>query len=273
MDDLIAQIRVRLADPKRRTEEQRSVFNESFRGLDIAGLMRGMAGVQADLDRAVAAVRSGRIDPDVHARANQIAAAMSTPVSRPLSPPADEAAIAAAETALGVALPPQLRRIYSEVADGGFGPGLGLLELSRVVGRYAELRAGDELPDKRTWPEGLLPVVDRDGELECVEASSGRVIDWDPEGLSRRSSEAVFGRSFRELAPSVEDWLAAWLARPTLGERMADGLKAAQVKAARESRARIAAMSPEERRAMGLPDEGWERVVWGGLGLEEDEPA
>jgi len=29
-------------------------------------------------------------------------------------------------------------------------------------------------------------------------------------------------------------------------------------------------MSPEERAAMGLPESGWEHVVWGGLGLDED---
>jgi hypothetical protein len=42
---------------------------------------------------------------------------------------------------------------------------------------------------------------------------------------------------------------------------------------ARKARARIAAMTPEERAAMGLPETGWEQVVWGGIGLEEDEGA
>jgi hypothetical protein len=42
------------------------------------------------------------------------------------------------------------------------------------------------------------------------------------------------------------------------------------VEEARKARARIAAMSSEQRRAMGLPDVGWEKVVWGGLGLEDD---
>lgn len=40
---------------------------------------------------------------------------------------------------------------------------------------------------------------------------------------------------------------------------------------ARRSRAMIAAMTPEERAAMGLPEVGWEQVVWGGIGLDEDE--
>jgi len=28
-------------------------------------------------------------------------------------------------------------------------------------------------------------------------------------------------------------------------------------------------MTPEQRAAMGLPSVGWERVVWGGIGLDE----
>ena len=35
----------------------------------------------------------------------------------------------------------------------------------------------------------------------------------------------------------------------------------------------IARLSPEERAKMGLPETGWERVVWGGLGWDEDETA
>ena len=45
---------------------------------------------------------------------------------------------------------------------------------------------------------------------DCVEAATGRVIAWDPEDLSERSSEAVFARSFREIHP--------------IGRGMADGL-------------------------------------------------
>lgn len=29
-------------------------------------------------------------------------------------------------------------------------------------------------------------------------------------------------------------------------------------------------VTTEERRAVGLPEVGWERVVWGGLGLDDD---
>jgi len=30
-------------------------------------------------------------------------------------------------------------------------------------------------------------------------------------------------------------------------------------------------MTPEERAGFGLPAVGWEKVVWGGIGLEPDE--
>jgi hypothetical protein len=39
---------------------------------------------------------------------------------------------------------------------------------------------------------------------------------------------------------------------------------------ARRSRATIAAMTAEQRTAMGLPAVGWERVVWNGLGLDDE---
>jgi hypothetical protein len=43
------------------------------------------------------------------------------------------------------------------------------------------------------------------------------------------------------------------------------------VAAARAARAHIAAITPQQRAEMGLPEQGWERVVWAGLGLEPDQ--
>lgn len=41
-------------------------------------------------------------------------------------PPASEEQLYATETALGFLLPPVLRALYAEVANGGFGPGGGI---------------------------------------------------------------------------------------------------------------------------------------------------
>jgi hypothetical protein len=136
------------------------------------------------------------------------------------------------------------------------------------------------MPRGREWPAGLLPVLHQDPGWDCVEASTGRVVGWDPEELSERSSEARFQASFSDVAPSVEAWLAEWLTSRTHEEER-DEMMAQftspeyQAKQANEARDAIRRMSLEERRAMGLPDENWEEVVWGGIGWpppEGDEP-
>ena len=50
--------------------------------------------------------------------------------SKSLFPPTTFETVAAAEVRLGFRLPPLLRRIYTEVANGGIGPGTGLVGLS-----------------------------------------------------------------------------------------------------------------------------------------------
>ncbi len=68
--------------------------------------------------------------------------------------------LAATEARLGFPLPRLLARVYTEVADGGFGPGYGLLSLASresdersLSSVYLEFRAGD-------WLERLLPLWD-----------------------------------------------------------------------------------------------------------------
>src|SRR6185437_14876539 len=43
-----------------------------------------------------------------------------------LAPPASEDDLRAAERVIGFPLPPLLRRLYGEIANGGFGPSLGV---------------------------------------------------------------------------------------------------------------------------------------------------
>lgn len=105
---------------------------------------------------------------------------------------------------------------------------------------------------------------------DCVEAATGRVIAWDPEELTERSSETRFQRSFRDIAPTVEAWLTEWVGSKSQAEKMAEQMRDYQLKAAREARASIGRLTSEQRAAMGLPEVGWERVVWGGIGLDED---
>lgn len=82
------------------------------------------------------------------------------------SPPASPAAVARAEAALGFALPATLRVIYLDVANGGFGPGYGVMGVDggftddrkmTVVGLHHVFLGRD--PDDPTWQwnEDWLP--------------------------------------------------------------------------------------------------------------------
>jgi hypothetical protein len=244
--------------------------------MDLGSMLSLGRSLADSFQNVVAANEEGRVDPTGYARALELGRHMETPAPMVQPGPADETAIAGAERRFGHGLPPALRRVYSEVADGGFGPGEGLLPLTMAVAQYEELRSPGMMPRGRTWPDGLLPLVSMAPGWECVDAATGRVIAWDPQELSERSREETFQRSFSERFASVEEWLSDWVTSKTQAETDAEMMAQLmspdhQVEQAREARASIAAMSLEERRAMGLPDVGWEEVVWGGLGWEEPE--
>jgi hypothetical protein len=248
------------------------VFSANVMSMDLGQLLTAMTGAGSDLKRVVAANQAGVVDWGMAAKAEQVATDMSTRAHGELPPPADLDALDRAERELGFALPPTLRRLYAEVANGGFGPGSGLLPIEGVVDAYREL--GAATPIGRVWPERLLPIVHHDPWYDSVDAGSAteRIVTWDPEELHERSSEADWQRSFSEVAPSLEAWLSEWVDSRPQQDLFAEEMAASQVEEARRSRARIAQMTPEERAAMGLPEVGWEQVVWGGLGLEDDQP-
>jgi hypothetical protein len=231
-----------------------------------------LGGLLGDLGRVVAANRAGQpIDGDVRERVDAMEASLTLDDGHDLAPPADAAALELAERRLGFPLAEDLRRLYAEVADGGFGPGGGLLPISAAVDAYAELRADPPGPRGEVWPERLLPIQALDPGYVCI-AEDGQIIDWDPEELAEEAGPRGWQRSFKPAAPSIRDWLEAWVGSRPHHEVLQERLNATMIEQARKSRAAIAAKTPEERRAMGLPEVGWERVVWGGLGLEEDEP-
>jgi len=104
-----------------------------------------------------------------------------------------------------------------------------------------------------------------------VDLASARIIAWDPEDLTERSGDRAWQRSFSEVASSVEAWLGDWVSSKAPNELAAERAATIMMEEARRSRAMIAAMTPEARAAMGLPEVGWEAVVWGGIGLEPEE--
>jgi SMI1 / KNR4 family (SUKH-1) len=248
VDELIEKLRTRAADPERRADVRPTQLWAGLQDLDFGGLLGALRDVQGDLARHLEAMREGRVDERAHERAQEIERAMITPIESELPPSADRATVDALEAELGFSFPDALRRVYCEVANGGFGPGEGLLSLEGAAERYHELRLGQVLPRGAEWPEELLPVVDHDPSLDCVECSTGRVLNWDPEELAERSTPERFSRSFTEIAPNVEAWLADWVESETLTERQARLLQNAQEQALRN-------LDPELRRKLGLSDE------------------
>jgi len=136
--------------------------------------------------------------------------------SRPAPPPASEVALEAAEADLGFALPPDLRRCYLEVADGGVGPGGGIFSLSELVAKHHEMTDEPVGPQGQSWPAQLLPIQGDDWDLVCLDRESGRLVYWDLEELDDDDElprdQPTWAASFVPEAESLEAWLSDWVA-------------------------------------------------------------
>ncbi len=274
MDELVARLRARIADPSRRVDGRTNAFSQQVRTMSLDQLLTAGRSVAADLRRVVAANRTGAPMPlDIVGKVDQLEAAMATTPSGTLRPPATEDDVAAAEMDLGCTLRPEMRTIWTRVADGGFGPGPGLLSLHGVVAAHRDLTSRPQGEGGQPWPPTLLPIVAYDGDgFDCLDQDDGRIIGFDPQDLGRGRGDKARQRGFREVAPSLDAFLSEWLDRPDPEQAMRERMGASMREHARASREAIRRMAPEERAAMGLPEDGWEQVVWGGLSLDEDEP-
>jgi hypothetical protein len=143
--------------------------------------------------------------------------------TEPLKPiqPLGEAQVAKVEKALGFALPTQLRQLYLEVGDGGFGPYAGMRRLTNWAADYAKLRTQLPAERGRDWPEGLLPIVYVNGRRVCVERDRGRVVLWTKP--PRKASEKKWLASFVLVSSSLQTWLEAWVDTPTVLEGGPEG--------------------------------------------------
>ncbi|TSD87110.1 SMI1/KNR4 family protein [Mycobacterium sp. KBS0706] len=132
--------------------------------------------------------------------------------------PADPHDVADDERQLGFPLPPLLKRIYSELANGGFGPGYGLIGLTNGIpddtGKtgpaiYRMFRDGDPEDPRWTWPEGLLPICHWGcAILSCIDCADPnfRMRIFDP----NEHRDEDWADAFFEESPSFEEWIGAW---------------------------------------------------------------
>lgn len=136
----------------------------------------------------------------------------------PAPPPVGEQDVAAAEEELGFALPPALRQLYLEVADGGVGPGSGVFSLSELVARHREMVSEQVGPQGQHWPAKLLPIQGEDWDLVAIDRDTGQLVFWDLEELDDDDElppdQPTWAASFVPESESLEAWLGQWAEQP-----------------------------------------------------------
>jgi hypothetical protein len=211
-DALIDRLRERAGDRTARVDDVPTRFGVQLQGMSLGELIAGGQGLGADLTRLVEMLQSGApVDEGLQRRAESIGEQMRTPEPPPLPPVATVGEVDELERALGLALPEFVRRLYLEVADGGFGPRAGLLPLRAVGEAYAELtsESPSEVEDEE-WPRSLVPLVAADAGHQCVDVETMRIVESDFDEIEH-NGEVLFGLVLRDRADSPQRWLAAWL--------------------------------------------------------------
>lgn len=145
---------------------------------------------------------------------------MAAQFAQPVPPPLDEPSVRNVEAALGYALPRLLRKVYLLVANGGIGPGYGLLPLlpnrsssegESILTLYQGLSSTDPSDPAWSWPRSFLPFCEWGCAIRsCVDCASpeGTVLTFDPGSydLGRNMSDA-----FAPTHSSLRSWFADWL--------------------------------------------------------------
>ena len=227
-DELITAIRSHLSNDTRPTEARGSEFTTQVQTMDLGALLGSLGSVAGDLARLL----GDPLNPpaDVVARADAFGVSMGTPAAASVPGPIAPADLERAEQRLGVELPGLLRRLYLEVANGGFGPGFGLLGLP--PGGWTDDKGADlvtllernlDLPDdwgedRWRWPRHYLPIAYH-GDVVYAALDLSRdgapVLDYDPSGLDWDDDDYPVDEdeAFDEVAPSFLQWLVDWLER------------------------------------------------------------
>jgi hypothetical protein len=121
---------------------------------------------------------------------------------------ASEDSVRLAEASLGFAFPELLKSIYLNVANGGFGPGYGIIgvagghrsDLGNVVETFSEIKRGAAYLGLK-WNPKLLPFCGWGCNIfSCVDCSS-------PRNLIYRSDEC----KARPVDYGLEDFFERWL--------------------------------------------------------------
>jgi hypothetical protein len=106
------------------------------------------------------------------------------------------------------------------IADGGFGPGSGLLRIADMLSLYRKVTATPQGPGGEVWPARLLPIWQADEAIGCLDLESGAVTTYDPSRMQDIHG-GYWRRSFATEHPSLADLMEEWLRSPTFSEEAA----------------------------------------------------
>ena len=281
--ELLDRVRARAMDPQRRTywagvAEKSTPFglpemeDELVRNAQhIPGhALAGLAGIMKGLGKIAPLVGLPQMNVIMDDGPSGGMMMMKAGAGGKLGAPATEPALAHADSRLGITLPEPLRQLY-RIADGGFGPGNGLLSLAKMISLHGKLTSKPQGPSGEPWPAKLLPIWEVDEEIGALDLESGGITTYDPSRMQDIHG-GYWRRSFAKEHGSVAEMLEGWLASTTYADKQArraerrrqQGQDAAQggddiyVRRALDF---YGSISPEQRRAHGLPDVGWEDVV------------
>jgi hypothetical protein len=131
------------------------------------------------------------------------------------------------EKTLEVTLPTVVRVLYTQIGNGGFGPGGGLLPLMplsnfevSIPAQYARLR-GIGRTNHREWKERVIPFSNwGDMVFSCLDLTQGAedppVLRFEPTFTKADTGTYLQGRPFLGTglipeSPSLLQWLEDWL--------------------------------------------------------------
>jgi hypothetical protein len=148
-----------------------------------------------------------------------VAMAVCPPIRR--LPPVSIQTIAEAEARLGFPLPLLVRDLYTQVADGGYGPRYGVIQLAGHPYTLVEsrLRMNEEAVAEWVRPEQLVEFVNWGclyfSGIDCSHPSCP-VFFYDHD---RAVGNATLVNCLFPESDSLVEWLSAWLAGANLWER------------------------------------------------------
>ncbi|WOX23745.1 hypothetical protein [Streptomyces solicathayae] len=188
---LIEGLRSRAHDPARRRDEVAVPLEwlEGMYGADVVDRALFLSYLD---DGLVAYLPSG---------AEEASAYYADASRGPLHPPVPVAEWEQAEAAIGRRLPELLRRVYTEVGDGGFGPDYGLHPLAELVEIHRKEREAGDLPP--TWLQLVACGCATAWYVALDEAAESPVVRYEDDGRG-------FDRGIVHTTLPLHAWLHAW---------------------------------------------------------------